>query len=44
VEYEFLRIGSRKMMLNTRRIYQDGKGKEMILLAIEDITERARKG
>jgi len=28
------------MMLNARRIYQEGRGKEMILLAIEDITER----
>jgi two-component system CheB/CheR fusion protein len=44
VEYEFPRIGYRKMMLNARRIYQDGRGKETILLAIEDITERARKG
>ncbi len=44
MEYEFPRIGYRKMMLNARRIYQEGRGKEMILLAIEDITERARKG
>ena len=44
VEYEFPRIGYRKMMLNARRIYQEGGGKEMILLAIEDLTEQARKG
>jgi len=45
VEYEFPRIGYRKkMMLNAHRIYQEGRGKEMILLAIEDITEQARKG
>ena len=44
VEYEFPRIGYKKMMLNARRIYQEGKGKEMILLAIEDITEGTRKG
>ncbi len=44
MEYEFPRIGYRKMMLNARRIYQAGRGKEMILLAIEDITEQARKG
>ena len=28
------------MLLNARRIYRQGKGTEMILLAIEDITER----
>ena len=44
VDYEFLRLGYKRMMLNARRIYQEGKGKEMILLAIEDITERAGKG
>jgi two-component system CheB/CheR fusion protein len=44
MEYEFPRIGYRKMMLNARRIYQEGRGKEMILLAIEDITERVREG
>lgn len=44
VEYEFLRLGYKRMMLNARRIYQEGRGKEMILLAIEDITERAGKG
>jgi two-component system CheB/CheR fusion protein len=44
VENEFLHIGRKIMMLNARRIYQEGRGKEMILLAIEDITERAGKG
>ncbi len=44
VDYEFLRLGYKRMMLNARRIYQGGRGKEMILLAIEDITERAGKG
>jgi hypothetical protein len=44
MEYEFPRIGYRKMMLNARRIYQEGRGKEMILLAIEDITDRVREG
>ena len=28
------------MLLNARRIYQEGAGTERILLAIEDITER----
>jgi two-component system CheB/CheR fusion protein len=44
MEYDFPRIGYRKMMLNARRINQEGIGKEMILLAIEDIKDRARKG
>ena len=44
MEYEFPRIGYRKMMLNARRIHQEERDKEMILLAIEDITERAGKG
>ncbi len=42
MEYEFPRIGYRKMMLNARRFYPEGRGKEMILLAIEDITERKK--
>jgi hypothetical protein len=28
------------MLLNARRIYQEGAGTERILLAIEDITEQ----
>ena len=40
VEHEFVDIGKRTMLLNARQI-QQGKGKErVILLAIEDITER----
>ena len=40
VEHEFVDIGQRTMLLNARQI-QQGKGKErVILLAIEDITER----
>ncbi len=44
VDYEFPRLGYKRMMLNARRIYQEGRGKDMIHLAIEDITERAGKG
>jgi len=40
VSQEFSAIGRRTMLLNARRIYREGKGTEMILLAIEDITER----
>jgi len=40
VEHEFPVIGPRRMLLNARRIYQEGKGTDRILLAIEDITER----
>jgi len=40
VEHDFSTIGRRVMLLNARQIYRDsGKGK-IILLAIEDITER----
>ena len=38
VEHEFPRIGYKKMILNARKIHQKGIEKEMILLAIEDIT------
>jgi len=40
VSHEFPVIGRRTMLLNARRIYREGKSTEMILLAIEDITER----
>jgi len=40
VSQEFSVIGRRMMLLNARRIYREGKSTEMILLAIEDITER----
>jgi two-component system CheB/CheR fusion protein len=42
VDHEFPVIGRRTMLLNARRIYREGKGTEMILLALEDITERKR--
>ena len=42
VEHEFPGIGHKYMILNARRIHQEGIGVQMLLLAIEDITERKR--
>ncbi len=42
VDHEFQNIGRRTMLLNARRIYQKDGDKELILLAIEDITEKKR--
>jgi formate hydrogenlyase transcriptional activator len=42
VDHEFPAIGKKTMLLNARRIYREGKGTDMILLAIEDITERKK--
>jgi PAS domain S-box-containing protein len=42
VEHEFPAIGRRTMLLNARQIYSKGIGAQMILLAIEDITERKK--
>ena len=39
VEHVFPLIGHKVMLLNARRIYQEGVGTQLILLAIEDITE-----
>ena len=39
-EHEFPIIGKRRMLLNARRIAQEGSSKELILLAIEDITDQ----
>lgn len=40
IEHDFSHIGERIMLLNARRIYGVANKTEMILLAIEDITER----
>ena len=40
VEHNFLTIGKKIMHLNARRIYSGAKKTELILLAIEDVTER----
>ncbi len=47
VDHTFERIGRKKMLLNARRIRQDDTGRQLILLAIENVTrgepaERAR--
>ncbi|MBS7623504.1 PAS domain S-box protein, partial [Candidatus Bathyarchaeota archaeon] len=40
VDHEFENIGRRIMLLNARRLYTKGNKTELILLAIEDVTER----
>ena len=40
VEHEFPVIGYRKMLLNARGIFQENREPQLILLAIEDITNR----
>ncbi len=42
IEHEFPTIGRKIMLLNARRIYRQGKGTDIIILVIEDITERKR--
>jgi len=40
--HEFETVGKKTMLLNARRIYREANKTQMILLAIEDITERKR--
>lgn len=40
VDHEFPEIGRKTMLLNARQIYRRDIGTQMILLAIEDVTER----
>lgn len=40
VEHSFEKIGPKIMHLNARRIYQESSDAQLILLAIEDVTER----
>jgi two-component system CheB/CheR fusion protein len=40
VDHDFENIGRKKMLLNARRLAQVDQSKPMILLAIEDVTER----
>ncbi len=42
VEHDFETIGRRIMLLNARRIYREANKTQMILLAIEDITEHRK--
>ena len=40
VDHTFPRIGRRRVLLNARRIYREGKGTDRILLAFEDSTDQ----
>ncbi len=42
VEHDFPAIGPRSMLLNARRFPPDGEHPNLVLLAIEDVTERKR--
>ena len=42
VEHDFESIGRKTMLLNARKVYRETNNEEMILLAIEDITERKK--
>jgi diguanylate cyclase (GGDEF)-like protein/PAS domain S-box-containing protein len=42
VEHDFESVGRKTMLLNARKIYRETNHVEMILLAIEDITERKK--
>ena len=42
VTRDFPRIGERTMALNARKLYRPGNNTQMLLLAIDDVTERKR--
>lgn len=42
VEHNFKLIGQKTMLLNARQVFRGNIGEELVLLAIEDITERRR--
>jgi PAS domain S-box-containing protein len=42
IEQEFPGLGRRTMILDARRVYREGNRTELVLLAIEDATERKR--
>ncbi len=42
VSHDFPHLGNRTMLLNARRIYREANKTQLILMAIEDITERKR--
>ena len=42
VEHDFLGIGRKTILLNARQIFRENIGSHIILLAMEDITERKR--
>ena len=39
VEHDFPKLGMRKMLLNARQLNMDQSGKELVLLAIQDVTK-----
>ena len=41
LEAEFPRIGQRKMLINARRFYEESQGVQLILMGMEDITDRS---
>ena len=43
IEHDFPKIGRRTMLINARQVMREGIGTQMILLAIEDITEHDKK-
>jgi light-regulated signal transduction histidine kinase (bacteriophytochrome) len=43
VEHDFPEIGRRTMLLNARLLKRGGEAEDLILLAIEDVTERKRQ-
>ncbi|MHA1346452.1 MAG: ATP-binding protein [Candidatus Heimdallarchaeaceae archaeon] len=42
IEHNFKDLGQRTMFLNARRLYREANQTQMILLAIEDVTERMK--
>jgi len=40
VEHDFPTVGRKTMLLNARRLRQEGTDAELLLLAVEDVTER----
>jgi diguanylate cyclase (GGDEF)-like protein len=42
IEHDFLSIGRRTMLLNAKKLQSDSNSPEMILLAIEDTSDRSR--
>lgn len=43
VEHEFPEIGLKRMLLNARRIVREDAGEQLILLALEDVTEHKER-
>jgi two-component system, chemotaxis family, CheB/CheR fusion protein len=41
LEAEFPRIGQRKVLVNARRFYEESQGVQLILMGMEDVTDRS---